>query len=83
MLIYRIIKTGLPWFALKPIGELLEKDWIKVPLYIKHAKLLNLKKNLSSATLVTEANSCAEFLNSMKEPLKLGGYTVKAQMVKW
>jgi hypothetical protein len=80
MLVYQMIKTGMHVFAFKPI-DLLLNQWIKEPLYKKHAKLLEEKSKIPDEILVQEANSCSDFLNSLESPLKLGGYSVKAQMV--
>jgi len=80
MLVYQMIKTGMHVFAFKPI-DLLLNQWIKKPLYKKHAKLLKENSKLPDEILEQEANSCADFLNSLESPLKLGGYAIKAQMV--
>ncbi len=80
MLVYQMIKTGMHVFAFKPI-DLLMNQWIKEPLYKKHAKLLKENSKLPDEIREQEANSCADFLNSLESPLKLGGYSVKAQMV--
>ena len=81
VLVYQIIKTGLHGFAFKPINKLLSEQWIKEPLYIKHAKLLAENPKLPNDILEQEANSCADFLNALASPLTLGGYIVKAHMV--
>jgi len=83
MLIYQIVKAGVQWFAFKPVESILKAKWMKQPLYRKHAKLLDKNKSLPQKILVQEAKSCAEYLNSLKTPPKLGRYTVKAQMVRW
>lgn len=80
MLVYQMIKTGMHVFAFKPI-DLLMNQWIKEPLYKKHAKLLKENSKLPDEIREQEANSCADFLNSLESPLKLGGYSVKAQTV--
>jgi hypothetical protein len=82
MLVYQIIQSGVPWFAFKPIEDLLSAEWMTMPLYKKHAELLDKNKKLPDDILVQEANSCADFLNSLANSLMLGGYIVKAQMVK-
>lgn len=81
VLVYQIIMTGLHVFAFKPINKLLSEEWIKEPLYIKHAKLLAENPKLPNDILEQEAISCAEFLNALANPLTLGGYIVKAHMV--
>ena len=81
MLIYRKIKKELHLYALKGINQLLESQWETQPLYVKHAKSLDKKKNLPEEILVSEAHSCADFLNSMENPPTIGSYEVKAQVV--
>ena len=78
---YQMIKADLHVYAFKPIDHLLEEQWNKDPLYEKHAQRLDENSNLPDEILVQEATSCADFLNSTESPLKLGSYTVKAQMV--
>ena len=80
MLVYQMIKTGMHVFAFKPI-DVLMNQWTKEPLYKKHAELLKENSKLPDKILEQEANSCANFLNSVESPLKLGSYTVEAQMV--
>jgi|ABSR01.1.fsa_nt_gi hypothetical protein len=80
VLVYQMIKPGMHVFAFKPIDHLLNQ-WIKEPLYKKHAKLLEENSKLPDEILEQEANSCADFLNSLESPLSLGGHSVKAQMV--
>ena len=75
-----MIKEGLHVFAFRPIDHLLN-EWDKEPLYIKYAKLLEEKSKLPDEILMKEANSCANFLNYLESPLKLGSYTVKAVRV--
>lgn len=81
MLVYQTIKAGIHVFAFKSI-ELLIKQWIKEPLHAKYSKLLEENQKLPDKILEQEANSCANFLNSLESPLKLGGYTVKAIVVQ-
>ena len=81
MLVYQIIKAGLHVYAFKPINKLLSEQWIKEPLYKKHAGLLDEDKKLPNEILEQEARSCADFLNSLESPLMLGSYAVKAQVV--
>ena len=81
MLVYQIIMTGLHVYAFKPINKLLSEQWIKEPLYMKHAKLLAENPKLPNDILEQEANSCADFLNALTGPLTLGGHNVKAYMV--
>jgi hypothetical protein len=81
ILVYQIIKTGLHVFAFKPINKLLSEQWLKEPLYIKHAELLAKNPKLPNDILEKEAISCADFLNALASPLTLGGGNVKAQMV--
>ena len=78
---YQMIKADLHVYALKPIDHLLGERWNKDPLYEKHAKLLDENANLPDEILVKEATSCADFLNSLESPLRLGSYTVNAQVV--
>jgi hypothetical protein len=80
MLVYQMIKTGMHVFAFKTI-DVLMNEWTKEPLYKKHAKLLKENSKLPDKILEQEANSCADFLNSLESPLNLGSYAVKAQMV--
>ena len=77
---YKMIKEGLHVFAFKPIDHLLN-EWDKEPLYEKYSKLLGENSKLPDEILMQEANSCANFLNSLEDPLKLGSYTVKAMKV--
>ena len=83
MLIYQIVKAGVQWFAFKSIEAILKEKWLRKPLYKKHSKSMGRNKNLPQKILVLEAKSCAEYLNSLKAPPKLGRYVVKAQMVRW
>lgn len=82
MLVYQIIKTGLHVYAFKPINKLLSEQWLKEPLYIKHAKLMDENKKLPDEILEEEAKACADFLNSLEESPALGGHVVKAQVVR-
>jgi hypothetical protein len=82
VLVYQSIKTGLHVFAFKPINKLLSEHWMKEPLYKKHARLLDENKMLPEEVLEREADSCAEFLNSLESPLTLGGSAVKAELVQ-
>jgi hypothetical protein len=81
MLIYRVIQPGLNVNALRPIHQKLAEEWIKEPLYEKHASLLDENKKLPETTLEEEAKSCTDFLNHLDEPLRLGGTIVEAQVV--
>jgi hypothetical protein len=81
VLVYQTIKTGLHVYAFKPINKLLSEEWMKEPLYIKHAKLLAETPKLPNDILEQEADSCAEFLNSLANPPTLGGNNVKAHKV--
>ena len=81
VLVYQIIKTGLHIFAFKPINKLLSEQWLKEPLYKKYADALDENEMLPERILVEEANSCADFLNSLKNPLMFGGRTVRARVV--
>jgi hypothetical protein len=81
VLVYQTIKTGLHVHAFKPINKLLSEEWLKEPLYIKHAKLLAENPKLPNDILEQEADSCAEFLNSLANPPTLGEHIVKAHRV--
>ena len=81
MLVYQIVKAGLHVYAFKPINKLLSEQWIKEPLYKKHASLLDENKKLPDEILEQEAKSCADFLNSLETSLTLGGNAVKAPVV--
>ena len=80
-LVYQILKAGLHVYAFKPINKILSEQWIKEPLYKKHAKLLDENKKLPDEILEEEAKACADFLNSLETPLTIGGHAVKAQVV--
>lgn len=80
LLAYQMIQSGIHVFAFNSIDRLIDQ-WAKEPLYKKHAKSLGRNSKLPDKILEQEANSCADFLNSLASPLKLGGYAVKAQMV--
>jgi len=82
VLVYQSIKRGLYVFAFKPINKLLSEQWLKEPLYKKHARLLDENKMLPEEVLEREADSCAAFLNSLESPLTLGDSTVKAEVVQ-
>lgn len=77
---YQMIQSGIHVFAFKSIDRLIDQ-WAKEPLYKKHAKSLGRNSKLPDKILEQEANSCADFLNSLASPLKLGSYAVRAQMV--
>jgi hypothetical protein len=81
VLVYQTIKTGLHVYAFKPIDKLLSEEWLKEPLYIKHAELLAENPKLPNDILKQEADSCAEFLNSLANPPTLGEHIVKAHRV--
>jgi hypothetical protein len=51
------------------------------PLYKKHANLMDKNKKLPDEILEQEANSCADFLNSLESPPTMGIDPVKAQVV--
>ena len=82
VLVYQSIKRGLYIFAFKPINQLLSEQWLREPLYKKHARLLDENKMLPEEVLEREADSCAEFLNSLKSPPMLGGSTVRAEVLQ-
>jgi hypothetical protein len=81
MLVYQVIKTGLHVFAFKPINKLLSEQWLKEPLYKKHAERLARETRLPDDILKQEAAACADFLNSFESPITLGAQSVKAQAV--
>jgi hypothetical protein len=81
VLVYQTIKTGLHVYAFKPINKLLSEEWLKEPLYIKHAELLAENPKLPNDVLEQEADSCAEFLNSLANQPTLGDHIVKAHRV--
>lgn len=81
VLVYQSIQTGLHVFAFKPINELLSEEWLKEPLYKKHASLLDENQKLPEEILELEANSCADFLNTLESPVMLGDSSVEAQVV--
>lgn len=81
MLVYQVIKKGLPVSAFKPVDRLLNGQWIKKPLYKKHATSLGEDKKLPREILEQEANSCADFLNALENPLIMAGTVVKALKV--
>jgi hypothetical protein len=82
VLVYQGIQTGVQVFAFQPIHKLLSDQWLKQPLYKKHASLLDEHKMLPEEVLEREADSCAAFLNSLKSPLTLGSSTVKARVIQ-
>ncbi len=81
MLVYQMIKK-VHVFALKPIDDLLAERWLTEPLYEKHAKLLDEDSKLPDEILEQEANSCAQFLNSLESPLKVGNCSIRAQVIR-
>lgn len=81
MLVYQMIKK-LHVFALKPLDALLAERWLTEPLPRKHAKLLDENLELPDEVLEQEANSCANFLNSLESPLKLGNCSIRAQVIR-
>lgn len=81
VLVYQSIKTGLHMFAFQPINKILSEEWLTEPLYKKYADSLDENQRLPERILVEEANSCADFLNSLESPLMFGGRTVKARVV--
>lgn len=81
MLIFQLIKPGLHVYALRPIHDLLANQWLRVPLYRKHARLLDNNKNLPEDVLMQEANDCASFLNNLETPPKLGENRVIAKAI--
>ena len=82
LLVYQIIEQGMHVFAFKPIDHLLNEQWIKEPLYEKHAASMDENKKLPIEILEQEARSCADSLNSLDHPPTLGGHAVKAMMVR-
>lgn len=81
VLVYQSIRTGLHIFAFNPLNKILSEQWLKEPLYQKYADSLDENNMLPERILVEEANSCADFLNSLGSPLMFGGRTVKARVV--
>jgi hypothetical protein len=81
VVVYQNIKRGLHVFAFQPIHKLLSEQWMKEPLYKKHASLLDDNQMLPEEVLEQEADSCAEFLNTLESPLTLGGAAVEAQVL--
>ena len=82
VLVYQSIQAGLQVFAFHPIHKLLSEQWLKQPLYKKHARLLDENKMLPEEVLEREADSCAAFLNSLDGPLTLGNSKVKAKVAQ-
>jgi hypothetical protein len=80
MLIYQMIKKGMHVFAFKSLEPIMTQA-IKEPLYKKYAELLKVNSKLPDKILEQEVKSCADFLNAMEGPLKLGSYTVRALMI--
>jgi hypothetical protein len=80
-LAYHKMKTEMHVYAFRGIDRLLREEWTTQPLYKKHAKSMDKNKKLPDEILEQEANSCADFLNSLEIPLRFGGYDVKAQVV--
>ena len=81
VMVYQIIKAGMHVFAFKPIDRLLNEQWLKEPLYKKHATSMDENSKLPDEILEQEANNCADFLNSLESPLMLDSYLVKALAV--
>ena len=81
VLVYQSLRTGLHVFAFQPINKILSEDWLTEPLYKKYADSLDENHRLPERILAEEANSCADFLNSLDNPLMFGGRTVKARVV--
>jgi hypothetical protein len=80
LLVYQTMMAGMHVFAFKSIDRILNEQWIKEPLYKKHASLLDENKKLPEGVLEQEASACADFLNSLASPPVLGSHAVKAQM---
>jgi hypothetical protein len=80
-LVYHKMKPEMHVYAFRGIDRLLREDWITQPLYKKHAKSMDKNKKLPDEILEQEANSCADFLNSLEPPLRFAGHDVKAQVV--
>jgi hypothetical protein len=81
VLVYQSIKRGLHAFAFQSIHTLLSEQWLKEPLYKKHANVLEENNMVPEQVLEQEADSCAEFLNTLEGPLMLGGTAVEAQVL--
>lgn len=78
---YHVVKKGMHISAFKPIERFLNEQWMKEPLYKKHASLLDENKKLPGGILVREADSCVKFLNSLESPLMLDGHFLKAKLI--
>ena len=68
-------------FALQSPDHLFSEQWLKEPLAMKYADLLRENPKLPDEILEQEAKSCADFLNTLKRPLMIGNYSIKAQVV--
>jgi hypothetical protein len=86
MLVTRVFQTnqeGLHVYALNPLVKLLGEHILKEPLYRKYAHLLKEKSALPADILEQEASSCADVLNRLGQPLTVGNFTIKAEMVRY
>jgi hypothetical protein len=80
-LVYHTMKPEMHVYAFKGIDRILREKWTAQPLYKKHAKSMDKNKKLPDEILEQEANSCADFLNSMESPPTMGIHAVEARVV--
>ena len=64
MLVFRVIKTGLHYFAMKPIARYFEVDYTGEDLWKKYANILDQEGRIPDDILLQEARSLAEAMNS-------------------
>jgi hypothetical protein len=70
-----------PESAFQSIEDLLSEQWLKEPLYQRYASRLDESGKIPDEILVREADSCADFLNSLETPPMLSGHAVKARKI--
>ncbi len=81
VLIYQLVTNELHVYAFKGSIVPAISKWIKDPLYVKYAKIIEDEQELPDSILEKEADDCTDFLNACKAPIYMGKHTVKARKV--
>jgi len=81
VLIYQLVTNEPHVYAFKGSVVPAISKWIKDPLFVKCAKIIEDEQELPDTILEKEADDCADFLNACKAPLYMGKHTVKARKV--
>jgi hypothetical protein len=76
MLVSHVFPDTVHPFALNPVIRTL-----KEPLYVKYAELMKKKRELPADIIEHEAKLFVEKINGVDQPMTVGEYAVKAEVV--